>query len=100
MKPDYEVRVKAGDLKLYYWDNVTEINENEVSFTHESQTLKIDNDFVFAMTGYKPNLRLLKQLDINADSETGEPTYNDQTMETNANRIYLTGVICSGLNTV
>ena len=99
VKPDFEGRVKAGEIKVYYGANVTEITETEVYFNYENKIIKVDNDMVFAMTGYQPNLNLLKQLEINIDSETGEPNYDDKTMETNAKGIYLAGVLCGGLNT-
>ena len=58
------------------------------------------NDFVLAMTGYQPNYEILQKLGvkINVD-EFKTPEYNEDTMETNVNGVYLAGVICGGLKT-
>ena len=61
---------------------------------------KINNDFVLAMTGYLPNYEILKKLGVKInDDEFKTPSYNDETMETNINGVFLAGVICGGLKT-
>lgn len=62
--------------------------------------LKVDNDFVLAMTGYRPNYPLLNALGITfQDDGYDTPTCNDDSFETNVPGIYLAGVICGGLKT-
>ena len=52
-----------------------------------------------AMTGYHPNFEFLKKLGITLNDEKLLPTYNQQTMETNVNGMYLAGVVVGGMDT-
>jgi len=52
------------------------------------------------MTGYQPNFQLLKSFGIQFhEDEKYHPYYNDETMETNVEGIYLAGVVCGGMET-
>ena len=60
----------------------------------------IENDFVLAMTGYLPNYGILENLGIEIlDDDFKTPFYNEKTMETNVQGVFLAGVICGGLKT-
>ena len=60
----------------------------------------IDNDFVLAMTGYKPDFSLLESMGILfEDDEYRTPVYNKASNESNQPGIYLAGVVCGGLKT-
>jgi len=60
----------------------------------------LENDFVLALTGYKPNFDFLIKLGIAlSDDEKKLPQYNPETMETNVTGLYLAGVICGGMET-
>ena len=59
-----------------------------------SGVLKLENDFVLAMTGYRPNFDFLKKLGIKLrNDEFKTPVYDEETLETNIKGIYLAGVI-------
>ena len=52
------------------------------------------------MTGYQPNLDLLRKLGIQlSDDEIMKPVYDEISYETNVNNIFIAGVICGGMNT-
>jgi thioredoxin reductase (NADPH) len=55
-------------------------------------------DFVFAMTGYRPDPQLLHSLGVDIDVETGIPAHDPATMETNVPGVYIAGVIAAGFN--
>ena len=60
----------------------------------------MENDFVLALTGYRPNFAFLKKLGIElSDDEKKLPQYNPETMESNIDGLYLAGVICGGMET-
>ena len=60
----------------------------------------IDNDFVLAMTGYKPNFALLDQLGVEMSlDEKRQPCYDQDNQESNVPGVYFAGVVCGGLNT-
>jgi len=100
VKPDIENRIKEGSIKAYFNSTVLEISNNSVLIKTPEGEKILENDFVLAMTGYQPPFDFLKSIGIkfNAD-EYHTPIYNDQTMESNAEGIYLAGVVCGGLKT-
>ena len=52
------------------------------------------------MTGYQPNYNLLENLNVKIlDDEFRTPSYNEKTMKTNIDGVFLAGVICGGLKT-
>lgn len=60
----------------------------------------LSNDFVLAMTGYRPNYKLLDQLGVKLTlDEKRRPCFDDQSQESNIPGLYLAGVVCGGLNT-
>ena len=60
----------------------------------------IANDFVLAMTGYKPDFTFLESLGVKFhNDEFHTPVYNEATNETNQPNVYLAGVVCGGLKT-
>lgn len=100
VKPDIENRIAEGEIKVYYNSNITEITESTASIATPSGSITIPNDFVIALTGYKPNFDLLTSFGISlASNNTMIPTHNIETMETNIPNLYLAGVVCGGLNT-
>lgn len=101
VKPDIKNRIAEGSIKAYFNASVTEIREKEVDFkTAGGATTTLKNDFVLALTGYRPNYDFLRNLGINiSDDEEEKPAYNPDTMETNQKGIYLAGVICAGAYT-
>jgi len=100
VKPDIENRIKDGSIKAYFKSNVTKINEESIFIRTGKKTFSIRNDFVIAMTGYKPNYSLIEMLGIKLKNDKfSTPVYNEATMETNKKNIYLAGVVCGGLKT-
>jgi thioredoxin reductase (NADPH) len=100
VKPDIINRIEEGSIKAYFNSNLKAIRETEVDIDTPDGIVTIPNDFVMAMTGYKPNFDFLKNAGIKL-SEDGKyiPQYNPDTMETNLPGVYLAGVVCGGLDT-
>ena len=99
VKPDIENRIKEGSIKAYYNSEVKEILEDRIVINHAGKIIKIDNNFVVALTGYRPDFSFLKSIGVELIGEKQIPTYNDATMETNVKGLFLAGVICGGLET-
>lgn len=100
VKPDIENRIKEGSIKAYYNTEVQEIREHEVVLETPDGEETIPNDFVLAMTGYQPNFGLLDQLGVKYRvEEECIPVFNDDSLETNREGIYVAGVICGGKDT-
>ncbi len=100
VKPDIINRIESGEIKAFYESEILEIKENSILIKTPAGLEEINNDFVLAMTGYLPNYEILKKLGVKInDDEFKTPLYNEETMETNINGVFLAGVICGGLKT-
>lgn len=100
VKPDIENRIEEGSITAYFESNITEIKEDQVEIETPKGKITIENDFVLALTGYKPDLTFLEKMGIKlSDDELKIPTYNPETMETNVTGLFLAGVVCGGMQT-
>jgi thioredoxin reductase (NADPH) len=100
VKPDIDNRIKEGSIKAWFNSSVVAIREKEVDILTPSGPVTIENDFLLALTGYKPDFTLLKNTGIQlTDDEKLFPAYNTETMETNVCGVYLAGVVCGGMDT-
>lgn len=100
IKPNIENRIKEGSIQAYFNTLVTEIRESEVDLMTPKGAVTLKNDFVLAMTGYKPNYDLFDQLGLPISSdEFKAPLHNQETLETPLENVYVAGVINSGLQT-
>ena len=100
IRPNIINRIKEGAIKAYFNSTVTEITENQVHINTPDGPLTIENDFVLAMTGYKPNYALFEALGIDvSEDELKVPVHNAETLETNLPNVYVAGVINSGMQT-
>lgn len=100
VRPDIVNRINEGSIKAYFNSTVKEIREHEVDIQTPGGKISTENDWVLAMTGYQPNLDLLRKLGIQlSDDEIMKPVYDEISYETNVNNIFIAGVICGGMNT-
>jgi thioredoxin reductase (NADPH) len=96
--PDFDSLVKKEIIKMEFRAHPTEITEQTVSYTVDGEEFEIQNDFVFAMTGYRPNFALIQELGVQFNSENGKPIYNEETFETNIKGVFVAGVVAAGNN--
>lgn len=100
VKPDIENRIEEGSIKAYFRSELLEVTPHSVRIKTPEGEHDIENDFVLAMTGYQPPFGFMKSMGISfQDDEFHTPIYNEATMETNVQGIYLAGVVCGGLKT-
>jgi thioredoxin reductase (NADPH) len=99
VRPDIINRIKEGSIKAHFNSNLSAIRQHEVDIDTPDGRVTISNDFVMAMTGYKPNFDFLKETGIQLTDDKFIPTYNPKTMETNQPGLYLAGVVVGGLDT-
>lgn len=99
-RPDINNRIKEGSIKAYFKADIKEITKDKIRFKIPEKEIVIENDFVLAMTGYKPNFQLLESLGVEfQEDEFKTPVYNSTTMQSNQMGVYLAGVVCGGLKT-
>jgi thioredoxin reductase (NADPH) len=96
--PEFESLVRNGTIQMEFQANITEITLHSITYVKNGVLNTIANDFVFAMTGYHPDHQFLKNIGINIDEQTGRPLYNQDTLETNIEGIFIAGVIAAGNN--
>lgn len=100
VKPDIENRIKEGSIKAYTNSSLTAIREEEVDIRTPEGIITVPNDYVIALTGYRPDFDFLRRSGIRlSDDSRLQPFYDPATMETNIPNLFLAGVICGGMNT-
>ncbi|MEN1969133.1 YpdA family putative bacillithiol disulfide reductase [Lentibacillus sp. N15] len=96
--PDFDSLIRKNIVTMEFNAQVMEITNDAIVYMVNGETKRIKNDFVFAMTGYRPDHQFLKDTGILVNEEDGRPYFNEETMETNIPGIYVAGVISSGYN--
>jgi thioredoxin reductase (NADPH) len=99
LKPNIENRIKNGEIPMYWKSQVLEIREQEVCLDTPEGVKRLKNDWVFAMTGYQPDLDFLNAHGIRFDAETKRPRTDPETLESDRKGMYLAGVIVAGMHT-
>lgn len=100
VRPDIINRIEEGSIKAYFNSEITEIKEDVVILKTSNGPKTIPNDFVIALTGYRPNFKFLEAAGVKlSDDDLKLPQYNPETMESNVKSLYLAGVICGGMET-
>ncbi len=99
IKPNIENRVKNGEIPAYFNSRVKAIYPTCVLLETPNGEVTLKNDFVFALTGYHPDLEFMARLGICLDLGTQKPRTNPETLESDRPGIYLAGVIVAGMHT-
>ncbi|MCH5584310.1 YpdA family putative bacillithiol disulfide reductase [Shimazuella sp. AN120528] len=98
VKPLIEAAVQNGRVKMF-WDTVIEeIQEDAVIVRHQGNKRKIPTEFVFAMTGYRPDTSLLQSAGVHFEPGSNVPIYTEY-METTVPNLYVAGVVICGKET-
>ncbi|MDZ7771166.1 MAG: YpdA family putative bacillithiol disulfide reductase [Balneolaceae bacterium] len=100
VKPAIENRIAEGEITGYFNTEVREIRPGEVVLETPDGEKVIPNDFVLAMTGYKPNYELMHRLGIElTEDQKRMPRFDDASLETTRHGVYVAGVVCGGMDT-
>lgn len=100
IRPNIINRIKEGSIKAYFNSTVVEIKADEVIIQTPEGTKNVPNDFVLAMTGYKPNFAFMEACGIKFSEDGNKiPVHDAQTLESNVPGMYLAGVVAAGLQT-
>ena len=99
IKPDIENRIKNGEIIAYFNSTVKEILPDEVVLNTPEGELRLKNDFVLALTGYRPDFDFITGLGIRLTPPDSRPEVDPETLESNVPGIYLAGVLIAGTKT-
>ena len=98
--PDITNRIEKGEIPVHWNHRVAEIRWNDVVLRHveTGQTRTVPNDAVVAMTGWRAKPTILRSLGVGIDDETGIPSHDPETMETDVPGVFIAGVLAAGHN--
>ena len=99
IRPDVENRIKSGEITAYFNSRVLEIGPDFAVLNTPNGSKRVDNDFVFALTGYHPDYDFLTSVGIELSTEQHRPVCDPETLESNIPGIYVAGVIVAGSRT-
>ena len=100
IRPNIENRIKEGSIKAFFNSTVKEIKEREIIVQTPEGEKTLENDFVLAMTGYKPNYDFFEKIGLKfSDDANRIPKHNPSTLESNVEGMYIAGVIITGMQT-
>jgi thioredoxin reductase (NADPH) len=100
IRPDIENRIREKSIAAHFDSRVAEIAEGCIKLVNaQGESTTLENDFVFALTGYHPDIDLLQRAGVQVDAVTYRPACDPKTLETNVPRLYVAGVVISGRHT-
>jgi thioredoxin reductase (NADPH) len=99
VRPDIDNRIKEGSITAYFNTRVVEITRNAVIVEGESGRQQLPADGVFLLTGYKPDVDLMRRAGVRCDNESLSPELDPETFETNVPNLFIAGGAIAGRNT-
>ena len=103
MKPAIASEMTAlmleGGFRVVFNAVVEEIRPDRIAVRTRDARMELRNDAVFAMTGYRPDLSMLKRNGIGLTAGGARPLINESTLESTRPGIYLAGTVVAGLAT-
>jgi thioredoxin reductase (NADPH) len=98
VQPDFENRVKEGNIAVKWNARVTRIDPDAVIVEAPDGEERLAASFVYIMTGFAPNTELLKQAGVPVHPVTGIPAHDSETLETTVPGLFIAGVVVAGFD--
>jgi len=99
IRPNIDNRIKNKEITGYFSSSVVEILPDSIVLETPEGVVRAKNDFVFAMTGYSPDIQFLSAHGITFDPGSGRPYTDPETLESARPGVYLAGVLVAGVHT-
>lgn len=103
--PDFTNRVKEGSIAARWNARVTAIEAGAVRLREGAvegggggQDVVVPASLVYVMTGFAPNLTLLREAGVPIDPQTGVPAHDPETLETTVPGLFVAGVVVAGFD--
>lgn len=96
LRPDFENRVKAGEIAVRWNTTVTEITACDVAVRGPDGNVRLPADRVFLLTGFSPDFELLRSIGVELEEDTMRPVHDPETLETNVPGVYIAGSLTAG----
>ena len=99
--PDLENRIKKNEVTAYFNSRINSITQDSVEIENVKTGKKqsLEANFVFLMTGYRPDAELLQKIGVKLKGSAYIPELDPETFETNISGIYMAGSVVGGEET-
>jgi thioredoxin reductase (NADPH) len=100
IRPDLENQIAEGSIRAFFGTTVAEVRPDALLLDTPEGRREIANDWVLAMTGYRPDYDFLDALGLAIDSDAARtPRFDETTFESSRRGVYFAGTVCGGLHT-
>jgi thioredoxin reductase (NADPH) len=105
VRPDIDNRIKEGSIAARFCTRVVEIRPGSVIVETAGEGLEasgreeIPAEQVFLLTGYRPDVDLMRRAGVTCHGDTLAPTLDPETFETNIPNLFIAGGAIAGRNT-
>jgi thioredoxin reductase (NADPH) len=96
--PDVQNRIKERNIAIRWNSRVAAIHPHGVTIDTQGVSSMLPADRVYIMTGFAPNVDLLRQVGVAIDPVTGVPAHDGVTLETDVPGIFIAGVVVAGFD--
>jgi len=94
--PDFMNRLKEGSIAVRWNARVSRIEKGAAIIDGADGEERLPATFVYVMTGFAPQLDLLRRANVPIDPQTGIPAHDPATLETPVPGIFIAGVVVAG----
>ena len=99
VRPDIENRIKEGSIAARFESRVVAISPTAVTVERHGVTEELPAEGVFLLTGYHPDVDLMRRAGIECHPETLAPALSTETFETNVPNLFIAGGAVAGKHT-
>jgi thioredoxin reductase (NADPH) len=96
--PDFLNRMKEGSISARWDSRVSRIERDAVIIDGSHGEERLPASFVYVMTGFAPQVDLLRAANVPIDPQTGIPEHDPATLETSVPGIFIAGVVTAGFD--
>ncbi len=96
VRPDIENRIKEGSVGARFESHVVAITPSVVTLDGPGGREDLPAEAVFLLTGYCPDVELMRRAGVHCHAETLAPEINPDTFETNVPNLFIVGGAMAG----
>jgi thioredoxin reductase (NADPH) len=97
LMPEISGLMESGRILTQFQSRPVEIRRDRVRLLRDDgSTLDVECDFVLLLIGYRADMTLFKQVGVELRPGTEAPMFNEATMETNVQGLYVAGTAVGG----
>jgi len=96
--PDFVNREKEGSIDTRWNSRVISIERDAVRIATGEEVERLPASLAYIMTGFAPNMDLLRAVGVPIDPITGIPHHDAETLETSVPGLFIAGVVVAGFD--